>query len=141
MIAAVIATTGAVLLHRQSAADPGAVTALVELARVGPPVPPTARSGPDGDRLPSAHAVELGGRRVALSRYRIDGREVFIATSDRAFAMPWDARPVSRERNAPWLASRGDMNLACLSQPTHRLVVGALAPGRLLEIGRRLADG
>ncbi|MEW6473843.1 MAG: zf-HC2 domain-containing protein [Actinomycetota bacterium] len=141
VVVAVIAATGAWFLRRQSAVEPGPVRALVELARIGPPISPAAENGQNGDPLPPAHMVELGGRTVSLIRYRVDGREVLIAASDRAFAMPADARPVSDERDAPWLASRGDVNLACLSQPVHRLVVGALPPERLLEIGRRLPDG
>lgn len=141
VVVAVLAATGALLLRGQSPADPGTVTALVELARVGPPVPPAGKGGQDGEQLPPAHLVDVGGREVSLTRYRVDGREVLIAASDRAFPMPGDARPVSDERDAPWLAIRGDVNLACLSRPSHRLVVGALPPERLLEIGRRLADG
>ena len=68
VVVAVIAATGALLLRGQSPADPGTVTALVELARVGLPVPPAAQSGQDGDQLPPAHTVELGGRRVSLRR-------------------------------------------------------------------------
>jgi hypothetical protein len=75
---------------------------------------------------------------VSLVRHVVDGREVLVATSDRPFPMPADARPLSRERGAPWLARRGDLGLACLSRPTHRLLVGHLPPERLVEIGRQL---
>jgi hypothetical protein len=82
--------------------------------------------------------VELGNRRVSLVRHLVDGREVLVATSTRPFPMPADARPLSREQGAPWLARRGDLGLACLSRPTHMLVVGPLSAERLVEIGRQL---
>jgi hypothetical protein len=82
--------------------------------------------------------LELGNQRVSLVRHLIDGREVLVATSDRAFPMPADARPLGREPDAPWLARRGDIGIACLSQPTHRLLVGPLPADRLVEIGRQL---
>ncbi len=82
--------------------------------------------------------VELGNRRVSLVRHLVDGREVLVAASTRAFPMPADARPLGREQGAPWLASRGDLGLACLSRPTHMLLVGPLPAERLVEIGRQL---
>lgn len=41
-------------------------------------------------------------------------------------------------KDAPWLAMRGDMGVACLSRPTHMLLVGHLPAERLVEIGRQL---
>lgn len=136
-IVAATATTGALLLHRQGPSpDPGTVAALVELARFEPAAPQVAGSGEPAGR-PPGHMLELGNQTVALARYLVDGREVLVATSDRAFAMPVDARPLGREPDAPWLARRGDLGIACLSRPTHRLIVGPLAAERLVEIGRR----
>jgi len=82
--------------------------------------------------------LEVGDRKVSLVRHLVDGHEVIVATSDRAFPMPADARPLGRERNAPWLARRGDIGVACLSRPSHMLLVGPLPAERLVEIGRQL---
>jgi hypothetical protein len=135
-LVAVITATGVLLLHRQGPSpDPAAVAAIVELARIEPPTPP-----PNGGRAEELRGgmLELGGQKVWLARHLVDGREVLVATSDRAFPMPADARPLGRERGAPWLAMRGDTGIACLSRPTHMLLAGHLPAERLVEIGRQL---
>jgi hypothetical protein len=47
----------------------------------------------------------------------------------------------SADRNGPWLAKRGVLSIACLSRPTHMLLVGALPPERLVEVARQLVPG
>lgn len=133
-----IAATGALLLYRQgSSSDPGTVAALVELARLEPAALPMPGNGERAGQRP-IRSLELGDRRVSLVRHLVDGREVLVATSDRAFSMPADARPLGREQDSPWLARRGEMGVACLSRPTHMLLVGPLPAERLVEIGRSL---
>lgn len=135
-----LAATGALLLLRQRPSpDPGTVMALVELARLEPPAPPEAGNGERAGQRPG-RILELGDRTVSLVRHLVDGREVLVATSDRPFSMPDDARPLGREQDAPWLANRGDIGLACLSRHTHMLIVGPLPAARLVEIGRQLED-
>ncbi|MGH2669391.1 MAG: zf-HC2 domain-containing protein [bacterium] len=136
-ILAAIVVTDAVPLHRQGPSpDPALVAAVVELARIEPPTRPMSANGGRGQ--PPGRMVELGDQKVWLARHLVDGREVLIATSDRAFPMPANARPLGRERNAPWLAVRDDLGIACLSRPAHRLLVGNLPAERLVEIGRQL---
>jgi hypothetical protein len=130
IVAALAVATGLLLHQAGPSPDPGTMAALVELARLDSP-----GEGPEQRR---GHALELGDQRVSLVRRIVDGREVLIASSDRAFAMPADARRVSRERDAPWLARRGDLSVACLSRPTHMLVVGPLPGERLIEIARQV---
>lgn len=137
-VVAGLAATGALLPHRRNPpSDPGAVAALVEIAQLGPPTSPAAPNAEHIGQHPG-RMLELGDRQVWLARQFIDGREVLVATSERAFPMPADARPLGEEPHAPWLARRGVIGLACLSRPTHRLLVGPLPADRLLEIGRRL---
>lgn len=132
-----IAATGALLLSRPGTSPDGTVAALVELAGLEPAALPVAGNGERaGQRL--IRSVELGDRRVSLVRHLVDGREVLVATSDRAFSMPADARPVGGEQDSPWLARRGEIGVACLSRPVHMLLVGPLPAERLVEIGRSL---
>ncbi len=136
-IGAAIATAGVLLLHRQGPSlDPGTVAALVELARLEPSAPQVAGDGEPAAQRPG-HMLELGNQRVSLAHHLVDGREVLVATSDRAFPMPADARPLGPEPDAPWLARRGDLGIACLGRPTHRLIVGPLHAERLVEIARQ----
>ena len=131
-VAAVLAVAGGLFLHRPGPSpDPGTIGALVELASLesSPPGGPERRDG---------HILELADQRVRLLRRIVDGRPVLIAISDRPFAMPDDARPVSGESDDPWLARRGDMSIACLSRPADILVVGPLAAQRLIDIGRQV---
>jgi hypothetical protein len=137
-VVAAFAATGAFLLQRDGASpEGGTVAALVELARLESPSP-TATGDAQPAEQRQGHMLELGHQTVRLVRHLIDGREVLVATSDRAFPMPPDARPQGREPDSPWLARRGDIGVACLSHPTHRLLVGPLPAERLVEIGRQL---
>lgn len=137
---AAVAVTAAMLLQSQGPArDPRTVAALVELSRLqstAPAADSEVRAGLQGPRP----MLELGDHRVSLVRHLVDGREVFVATSDRAFSMPADARPLGRERAAPMLAKRGDIGIVCFSRPVHMLVAGPLPAERLVEIGRQLYD-
>ncbi|HEV8627647.1 MAG TPA: anti-sigma factor [Acidimicrobiia bacterium] len=139
-VVAAMAAAGALLVHRQGPSpDLGTVTALVELARLKPPAAPVAGNGELAGQRPG-RMLELGSRTVSLVRHLVDGREVLVATSDRPFSMPDDARRLGREQDAPWLAKRGDIGLACLSRPSHMLVVGPLPAERLVELGRQFED-
>jgi anti-sigma factor RsiW len=137
-VVAAVAATGALLFHRPGpSTDPAPVAAVVELARLEPPTSTAAANGErSGPR--AGHMLELGDQKVWLARHLFDGREVLVATSDRAFPMPADARSLGTERDAPWRAMRGDLGVACLSQPTHMLLVGHLPAERLVDIGRQL---
>lgn len=137
-VAAMAITAGALLQHRGPAPDPRTVAALVELARLQSLAPVAADEERAGHR--PEHRLELGDHKVALIRRLVDGREVLVAISDRAFSMPADARPLGRERDTPLLAKRGDITIACLSQPTHMLLAGPLPPERLVDIGRWVGD-
>jgi hypothetical protein len=138
-VAVVAVTAAALRFHGQaSSADPAPVAAVVELARLQSP-PLTAKEIPGGVASPAGHMVKLGDQNVWLARHLVAGREVLVATSDDVFPMPSDARPVSSERGAPWLAQRGDMGLACLSRPRDMLIVGDLPAERLVEFGHQLA--
>lgn len=137
-VVAAAAATGALVFHRPGpSTDPAPVAAVVELARLEPPTPPAAANGGHAGPRPG-HMVELGDQKVWLERLLVDGREVLVATSDRAFPMPADARPLGREPDAPWRAMRGDLSIACVSRPAHRLLVGHLPAERLVELGRQL---
>jgi hypothetical protein len=120
------------------APDPRTVAALVELARLDSPGPADAK---EESSARQGHTLQLGDQTVSLVRQIVDGREVLVAMSDRAFSMPADARPASADRNGPWLAKRGVLTIACLSRPTHMLLVGTLPPERLVEVGRKLMPG
>lgn len=115
------------------------MAAVVELARLQSSTPPEEPNGARGAAVRPGPTLELGDQKVWLARHLVDGREVLVATSDRAFPMPADAHPLGRERGAPWLAKRGDMSLACFSRPAHMLLVGHLPAERLVEIGRQLS--
>jgi anti-sigma factor RsiW len=139
VVTALAATGALLLLGQRPSSDPGTVMALVELARLEPPAAPVAGNGERAGQRPG-RMLELGSRTVSLVRHLVDGREVLVATSDRPFSMPDDARPLGREQDAPWLAKRGDIGLACLSRPSHMLVVGPLPAERLVELGRQFED-
>lgn len=121
-------------LPRRGIADPPPVAAVVELARLGGATPagPALEHG-TGAFLGST--LELGGQKVRLARHLVDGREVLVATSDRAFHMPADAHPLRAGPGVPWLARRGDVGLACFSRPVHMLIAGRLPAERLAQIG------
>ncbi|MGH9009945.1 MAG: hypothetical protein ACRDYF_08895, partial [Acidimicrobiia bacterium] len=140
-VAAAAGVAAALWVHQSGPSpDPATVAALVELARLDSPGPAAGRGAGSPEELRS-HALQLGDQTVSLVRRIVDGREVIIAISDRAFAMPADARPASREPHAPWLARRGNLSVACLSRPTHMLLVGALPAQRLVEVGHQLQPG
>lgn len=119
-------------------ADPRTVAALVELAGLESPGPSTANGESSAHQ---GHTLQLGDQKVLLVRRILDGREVLVAMSDRAFSMPADARLAGADRNGPLLAKRGTLSIACLSRPTHMLLVGALPPERLVEVGRQFVPG
>lgn len=132
-----ITAAGVLALHRHDGpSEPAAVLALVELAQVERVTTQAAPAEAPG-RHPG-HLVEIGDRRVWLARHLIDGHEVLVATSQDAFPMPSDARPLGDGRDAPWLARRGHLAVACVSRPAHRLLVGPLPAERLAELGRQL---
>lgn len=139
VVVAVTATGALVLNRRTSSADPPPVAAVVELARLQSSILPAERNGGRGATARPRPTLELGDQEVWLDRHLVDGREVVVATSDRAFPMPADARPLGAGRGAPWLARRGDLGIACLSRPAHMLLVGDLPAEQLVEIGRQLA--
>lgn len=142
LVAVVALTTVAGTLithHGASSGDPASVAAVVEFARLPSPLPPDAANGSDATSGVRGPILELGRQKVRLARHQVDGREVLVASSDQAFPMPGDARSLGEERGAPWLAQRGALALACLSQPTHLLLVGPLPAERLVELGRELA--
>lgn len=107
------------------------MAALVKLASLDSLAP----GGPAG-RPPQT--LEIEDQRVTLMRRIVDGRTVLIATSRHPFTMPADARPVGPEPGAPWLATRGDLGVACLSRPAHRLIVGPLPAERLIGVGHQV---
>ena len=109
---------------------------MVELARL---LPLTSPGTHGGEPLGKGSAwLELADQKVWLARHLVDGQEVLVATSDRTFQMPTDANRPGGRAGTPWRVTRGDVSVACLSRPAHRLVVGHLPAERLLEIGRQL---
>ena len=139
-LAAIVAVVAAISALRSPTRGPSPdaspVAAMVELARLLPLTPPdTHRGGPLGK---GSAWLELADQKVWLARHLVDGQEVLVATSDRTFQMPADANRLGREAGTPWRVTRGDVSVACVSRPAHRLVVGHLPAERLLEIGRQL---
>jgi anti-sigma factor RsiW len=139
-VAVAVGVAAALWAHQTGPSpSPGTVAALVELARLDSPEP--AARDAEGRQPLQGHTLPLGDQTVSLVRRMVDGRDVFIAISGRAFAMPADGRRVGQEADAPWLAKRGGLSVACLSEPMNILLVGALSPDRLLEVGRQLEPG
>lgn len=125
--------------RRQTVRDPAVVAAVVRLAHQSIPSPPhpSGTTHLDDAAMP-AGSLEVGGQRVSIARYQIDGHDLLVATSDRAFPMPTGSRALAAGDDAPWVARRGALGVACFSRPVHLLVAGRLSPDEVAALGARL---
>jgi hypothetical protein len=138
--AVVLVATGlAGWARRAPARDPAVVAAVVRIARHGLPslTHPGGERGIDAVSLP-ASSLQVGGQRVSVGRYEIDGHDLLVATSDLPFPMPAGARALAAGEDAPWVARRGELGVACFSRPVHLLVAGRLSPDEVAALGARL---
>lgn len=121
------------------ARDPAVVAAVVRFARHAVPSPPHSSGVSDSNRASiPAGTREVGGHQFSLARYQIEGHDLVVATSARPFPMPAGARALAAGEDAPWVARRGDLGVACFSRPVPLLVAGRLPPDEVAALGARL---
>jgi anti-sigma factor RsiW len=113
--------------HRGNRPDPPAIAAIVRLAGAA-----------QGDET-SANQVLSGD--VAISRERVSGRIVVLATGPRPFPMPVGAHPASAGAADPWIARRGQLTLLCFNGIHPALLVGPVPSSDLLAAARGLGLG
>jgi anti-sigma factor RsiW len=125
--------------HRSPVRDPAVVAAVVRLARQTIPSPADAANPVRAEdaSLPVGD-LEAGGQRFSLARYQVEGHDLLVATSALAFPMPAGARALAAGEDAPWVARRGDLGVACFSRPVHLLVAGRLPPDDIAALAARL---
>ena len=137
LLVAVGGVAGGTRRHRVQ--DPAVVAAVVRLARQTIPSPahPWGTGASSDGSLP-ADSLDVAGQRFDLARYRVEGHDLLVATSTRPFPMPMGARALAAGEDAPWVARRGDLGVACFSRPVHLLVAGRLPPDDVAALAARL---
>jgi hypothetical protein len=93
--------------------------------------------------LRSGEHFDIGGQRIAVRAYRVDGVTTLVAVSDRPFPMPANSHLVAGSSSQAWMATRGSLALYCVNRPTgddhHSMFLVADMPmARLPEVAARL---
>jgi hypothetical protein len=122
---------GVIRLERQVPADPPAVAAVLHLARTLPPS--LSPAGQNEQR----RTFVVGGQPLSVHHLHLDGRDVVVAVSTRHFPMPMRAQPLTAGEDAPWLATRGPLGLACFTRPVPMLLAGRMPAERLARLATR----
>jgi anti-sigma factor RsiW len=86
-------------------------------------------------------SITVGGRRLRVEEYDLDGGRVVVAFATQPFPMPNDAQASTGQINAPWSASVDGLTLLCVNEPRPALLVGdvTVSVERLGELAHRLA--
>lgn len=124
-----IVTGGWVPTQRQQPGDPAAVAAVLHLARSLSPAGPIAGQV---DHRPRTLVVK--GQPLGIGHLLLDGQDVVVAFSPHPFPMPMGAQPLTAEKDAPWLATRGSLGLACFTRPVPLLLAGRMPATRLAHL-------
>ena len=115
--------------------DSPAVAAVVAMAR--------ARSGPPV-ALASTHRQEhmtIGGQRVELAAFRVEGVLTIVATASSPFAMPASSHVVAGSSDRSWMTTEGGIGLYCVNGVAGRrsmLVAAAMPAVQLPAVAGRL---
>ena len=86
-------------------------------------------------------SVTIGGRRMRVEEYDLDGGRVVVAYDTQPFPMPSDAHAANEQVNAPWSASVDGTTVLCFNTPRPALLVGdrAVSSDSLAQLAHRLA--
>ena len=132
-LALIAAVVGWALTSRQGS-DPPQIASVVAMMAANKSDSPALRSG--------GHFV-IGGQRIEVRAYRVDGVTTLVATSDRPFPMPGNSHLVTGSSLTAWMATRGSLALYCVNRSVgsdHRsmFLVADIPIARLPEVAARL---
>ena len=142
--AAVVLIVALVPGGRETRSLPAAVATVARYAHAIPAAAHGWNSNPRGPSAPvevgRPARVMVGGQRIVLRTWRLDGAEAVVAVSGRPFPMPARARGVSGMGMA-WTARVGRLDLYCLNGRTSELVAAPVSAAELADLAARLPTG
>lgn len=83
-------------------------------------------------------ALKVGGQRLNLVYYRVDGTEAVVATSARPFLMPDGGHSLRGAGGMAWVAKQDGISLYCLNGRESTLLAGSMSSPQLFALAGEL---
>ncbi|HLX77554.1 MAG TPA: zf-HC2 domain-containing protein [Acidimicrobiales bacterium] len=81
-----------------------------------------------------ARNLVIGGQRLSVRSYRVDGVVAIVATSPSEFPMPVSAHLLEGSSQAAWMATHGSLAMYCVNRTAGRTSMLVVAPMPVAEL-------
>jgi hypothetical protein len=118
--------------RRVPATEPAQVAAVVAMMGTGP-VPTTA--------LRAGEHLVIGGQRLVVRAYQLEGTEEIVATSGRPFPVPTTSHLLTGSSPRAWMATKGPLSMYGVNRPAggeSMFVVAAMPMAEMPQLAARL---